>query len=150
MPLVMGAQRLEELARRGSDLTLYKNDLAQLSDLASRKLNDLLIIGARNASYNGHDLVVAPDLPLTKGLLQSMDDLSLYLEEIELEPILEQLATYPPLDRQLSEEVVQMLPELVGTIILVTVKFVVTVYPDMSNLDSDTWERVSRAMDLLL
>ena len=60
-----------------------------------RSVNDLLVIGVRNASYNNRDIVMEPDLPLTKGLLEHLQAFRRYEEAIELQPILDQLATYP-------------------------------------------------------
>jgi hypothetical protein len=42
----------------------------RLPDLIGQNLNDLLVIGVGNASYNNRDIVMEPDLPLTKGFLE--------------------------------------------------------------------------------
>jgi len=150
MSVVFGANRLEELVWRVSEVELDKTDLQRLSDFVSDKLHDLLLVGVQHASYNDRDLIMEPDLPLTRGLRESMQDFELYEEEVEIEPILEQLATYPQLEREPSQEVIDLLPEIVGTLILVTTQLMTVVDPGISNPDSETWDRVTEAMNLLV
>jgi hypothetical protein len=73
-----------------------------------------------------------------------------YEEEIDLKPILDHLATYPPLERTLSLDVEAMLPELVGTLAMLAGQAMKIIDPDVKNPDSEMWERVLRLMDLLL
>lgn len=150
MSVVFGANRLEELVWRVSDVELDKNDLQRLSDFVGDKLYDLLLVGVRHASYNNRDLIMEPDLPLTRGLRESMQDFELYEEEVDIEPILEQLATYPQLEREPSQEVIDLLPEIVGTLIMVTTQLMTVVDPGISNPDSETWDRVTETMNLLI
>ncbi len=147
---VVGARRLRELLRRIAGLTVDKSDLKRLSDLVGRKLNDILVIGVRNASYNARDIVMEPDLPITMGLRKSLRLFRELEEEIELQPILEHLATYPPLERDLSDEVVDLLPDLVGALIFVAARLMKTIDPDVVNPDTEMWQRVEQAMDLTL
>ena len=67
--------------------------MKRLNDLIGSKLNDLLVIGVRNASYNDRDIVMEPDLPLTKGFLERRQEFHQFDEEIGVKPILEHLAT---------------------------------------------------------
>jgi Domain of unknown function (DUF1931) len=148
--MVMGAKRLEEFLRRSSGVGLDKSDVERLTDLRSGKLNKLLVIGVRNASYNNRDVVIEPDLPLTKGFLECLDDFRRYDEAIELTPILEHLATSPMLERALSPEVEAMLPALVGTLALIAGQTMKTLDPDVKNPDANMWERELRLMELML
>lgn len=150
MSVVFGGRRLEELVRRVSGLDFDKSDLKRLSDLVDDKLYDLLLIGVRHASYNNRDLIMEPDLPLTKGLRESMQDFELYQEELAIEPVLEELAAYPVLDREPSQEVVDMLPHLLGTLIMVTTQLMKVVEPGVTNPTARTWDRVKETMDLLI
>jgi hypothetical protein len=150
MSVVFGANRLEELVWRVSEVELDKSDLQRLSDFVSDKLHDLLLVGVQHASYNDRDLIMEPDLPLTRGLRESMQDFELYEEEGEIKPILEQLATYPQLEREPSQEVIDLLPEIVGTLIMVTTQLMTVVDPGISNPDSETWDRVTEALNLLI
>ena len=147
---IFGANRLDELVRRMSALTLDSNDLDRLKEFVDEKVYDLLLVGVQNASYNNRDLIMERDLPLTRGLRESMEDFALYEEELDVEPILEQLATRPLLEREPSEKVIDLLPELFGTLMMVTVQLMSIVDPDVSNPDTETWDRVTETMELLI
>jgi hypothetical protein len=148
--MIIGYTRLKAFLRRSAGLDIDKSDMDRLTDLIGGKLNDLLVIGVRNASYNNRDIVMEPDLPLTKGILEHMKDFHRYEEEIDLKPILDHLATYPPLERTLSLDVEAMLPELVGTLAMLAGRAMKTIDSDVKNPDNEMWERVLRLMDLLL
>jgi hypothetical protein len=148
--MIMGYTRLKEFLRRSAGLDIDKSDMDRLTDLIGKKLNDLLVIGVRNASYNNRDIVMEPDLPLTKGILDHLRGFRRYEEEIDLKPILDHLATYPPLERTLSLDVEVMLPELVGTLAMLAGQAMKIIDPDIKNPDSEMWERVLRLMELML
>jgi hypothetical protein len=148
--MIMGYNRLKDFLHRSAGIDIDKSDMERLSELIGKKLNDLLVIGARNASYNDRDVIMEPDLPLTKGFLEHMQAVRRYDEQIDLKPILDQLATYPPLERTLSLDVEAMLPELVGTLAVLAGKTMKIVDPDVKNPDSAIWERALCLMDLLL
>ena len=150
MAVIFGANRLEQLVRRVSDVELDKSDLERLSALVSEKLHDLLLVGVRHGGYNNRDLIMRPDLPITRGLQESMQEFKVYDEALEIDPVLEQLATYPLMDRQPSQEVIDMLPDLVGTLIMVTAQLMTVVDPGVSNPDTETWERVTQILALLI
>ena len=148
--MIIGYNRLKEFLRRSAGLDIDKSDMKRLTDLIGKKLNDLLVIGVRNASYNNRDIIVEPDLPLTKGFLEHMQDFRRYEESIELKPILDHLTTYPPLERALSLEVEAMLPELAGTLAMLAGHAMKIIDPDVKNPRGDIWEKVLCLMELLL
>jgi Domain of unknown function (DUF1931) len=148
--MIEGYHRLKEFLRRSAGLDIDKSDMERLTELIGGKLNDLLVIGVRNASYNSRDIIMEPDLPLTKGILEHMKDFRRYEESIDLKPILDHLAAYPPLERPLSLEVEAMLPELVGTLAMLAGRAMKIIDPGVKNPGSDVWERVLRLMELLL
>jgi hypothetical protein len=82
--MIMGYTRMKEFLRRSAGVDIDKSDMDRLTDLIGRKLNDLLVIGVRNASYNNRDIVMEPDLPLTKGILEHIMVFRRYEEEIDL------------------------------------------------------------------
>ena len=135
--MVIGSKRLEEFLRRSAGLNIDTSDVERLTDLMGRKLNDLLVIGVRNASYNNRDIIMEPDLPLTKGFLERLDDLRRYDESIELTPILAHLAAYPPLERTMSPEVEVMLPALMGTLALLAGQAMKIIDPEVKNPSPD-------------
>ncbi len=80
------------------------------------KLHDLLVVGEAAARANNRDVIEPWDLPITKGLREQIHAFRGLEVELELHPILEQLATLPPLDLALGYATEQLLPEIVGAI----------------------------------
>src|SRR5919108_1714657 len=78
--MIIGYTRMKEFLRRSAGVDIEKSDMERLTDLIGQKLNDLLVIGVRNASYNNRDIVMEPDLPLTKGVLERLKDFRRYEE----------------------------------------------------------------------
>jgi Domain of unknown function (DUF1931) len=148
--MIIGYERLKEFLRRSEGIDIDKSDMKRLSDLIGKKLNDLLVIGVRNASYNDRDIIMEPDLPLTKGFLEHMQAFRLCDEQLELKPILDQLATYPPLERASSAGVQEMLPDVAGTLAMLAAHAMKILDPDVKNPDDAMWEKVVCLMDLLL
>jgi uncharacterized protein DUF1931 len=148
--MVIGYNRLKNFLQRSAGIDIDKSDMKRLSDLIGGKLYDLLVIGVRNASYNDRDIVMEPDLPLTKGFLEHMQDFRRYDEQIGLKPILDQLAAYPPLERALSADVEAMLPALVGTLAMLAGTGMKVIDPDVKNPDSAMWDKVLALMDVWL
>jgi hypothetical protein len=87
---------------------------------------------------------------LTKGFLERRQEFRQFDEEIGLKPILEHLATYPPLERALSADVEAMLPDLAGTLAMLAGRAMKILDPAVRNPDGILWERVLSLMDLLL
>lgn len=78
--------------------------MRRYSDFVNRKVYDLLLIGQATAKANSRDIIEPWDLSITKGLQESVREFEKMDEEVELRPILEQLAALPPLDFGYSEE----------------------------------------------
>jgi Domain of unknown function (DUF1931) len=53
--MIIGYERLKEFLRRSEGINIDKSDMKRLTNLIGSKLNDLLVIGVRNASYNDRD-----------------------------------------------------------------------------------------------
>ncbi len=116
---VTGANRIEALYKRAAGLRLDKSKVKQISDIVDQKLYDLLVVAEANAKYNGRDIIWMCDVPFTKAMKESMKEFARFEEELELQPILDHLATLPPLKYALEEELEKKLPEMVGTLIYV-------------------------------
>jgi hypothetical protein len=147
---VFGVARFERFFRLAAELDVDKDDLKRFSDFVEHKLYDLLLMGQATASANLRDVVEPYDLPITKGLQENIHLIRKMEDDIELKPILERLATYPPLDRMPSEETEARLPEIVGALGLALAKIVKTVDPEVKNPQSQHWERAMRIFDELM
>jgi Domain of unknown function (DUF1931) len=145
-----GYNHIKEFLRRSASVDIDKSDMKRLSDLIGGKLYDLLVIGVRNASYNDRDVIMEPDLPLTKAFLERMQDFRRYDEQIGVKEIFEQLAGYPPLERALSADVEAMLPAIAGTLAMLAGETMKVIDPDVKNPDNAMWDKVFTLMDILL
>ena len=147
---VMSVNRFERFFRSAAGVDVDKDDLKRHSDFVSRKLHDLLVVGQATASANGRDVTEPSDLPITKGLQVSIHRFRVLDEDIELRPILDQLAVLPPLDRPPSEATLAELPDVIGGLSFALAHTFVIVRPKLSNPQTHDWELAFRIFDLLL
>jgi uncharacterized protein DUF1931 len=147
---VMAVHKFERFFRVAGGLDVDKDDIKRHSDFVCRKIYDLLLIGQATAEANGRDIIQPHDLPVTKGLQESIHDFRKLDEEIELQPILAQLAMWPPLDATLSEETEARLPGVVGGLSVALARTFKIIDPDLKNPQTAQWERAFRVFGLLL
>lgn len=147
---VMGVARFERFFRAAAGLDVDKDDLKRFDDFVGQQVYDLLLIAQAAAKANRRDVVQPSDLPITKGLQESIHDFERIDQEVELQPILDQLAARPQLDLSLSEEVAARLPAIVGGLAVALARTLKIIDPDVKNPQSRHWERAFRIFDLLL
>jgi hypothetical protein len=147
---VMAVNKFERFFRVAAGLDVDKDDIKRHSDFVSGKLYDLLLIGQATAKANDRDILQPSDLPITKGLQESIHQFRKLDEEIDLKPILAQLATSPPLDVTMSEETESRLPEVVGGLSLALARTFKIIDPGVKNPQTEHWERAFRIFSLLL
>ncbi|MEU7411973.1 DUF1931 family protein [Streptomyces sp. NPDC042638] len=147
---VMGVSAFERFFRAAASLDVDKNDLKRYSDFVDDKLYDLLIVAQAAAKANDRDTVEPWDLPVTKGLQESIHRFRQLDQEVELKPILEQLAKHPPLDRAPTEETEARYPELLGGLSVALAETFRMVFPDLKNPQTKHWETVTKIFNLLL
>ena len=147
---VMGVARFERFFRTAAGLDVDKDDLKRYSDFIDQKLYDLLVVGQAAAKANGRDVLQPSDLPITKGLQESIHDFGGIDEELELQPILDQLAARPPLDVSLGEEAEARLPAIVGGLSVALAQTFRIIDPNAKNPRTEQWERAFRVFHLLL
>lgn len=145
----MSIATFERFFRAAAGLDADKSDLRRYEEFVAHKVNDLLIIPQATANANGRDVIMPADLPVTKGLPESMHQFRELDEEIELRPILEALTPLPP-DVALSDEARERLPMIVGGLSLALARTFTIVDPNVRNPQTAQWERVFRIFDLLL
>jgi hypothetical protein len=146
----MGVARFERFFRIAAGLDVDKDDLKRYSDFVYQKIYHLLLIGQAHAKARGSDIIQPFDLPITKGLQECIHDFRDIDEEVELKPILENLASRPPLDPALGEETEAGLPEIAGGLTLALARAFKIIDPRLKNPRTEQWERALRVFDLLL
>ncbi|MFI5972762.1 DUF1931 family protein [Streptomyces sp. NPDC051452] len=147
---VTGVSKFERFFRAAAGLDVDKNDLKRYGDFVDAKLYDLLVVGQASAKANGRDTVEPWDLPITKGLQESIHRFRRLDEEVELKPILERLAAHPPLDRAPTQETEERYPEIIGGLSVALAETFKIVYADVKNPQTTHWEVVTAVFDRLL
>jgi hypothetical protein len=146
----MGATKFRRFFRAAAGLHVDDNDLKRYSDFVNDKLADLLLVGRAAAKASGRDVILAHDLPITKGLQQCIHEFERLEEEPELEPLLADIAAIPPMRGELSDEVMAKVPVIVGGLSLAMARTFRIVAPKRTNPGSAEWQDVFAIFDLLL
>jgi hypothetical protein len=89
------------------------------------------------------------DLPITAGLQKTIDEFEKLDTELELRPILEQLATHSP-EITLSVEAEERMPSVVGGLTVALARSFKIIDPETHNPSTTHWERATQIFDLLL
>ncbi len=148
--MLMKVAQFERLFRQAASLDVDKNDLRRLSDFIRDKIRDLLEVAAKNAKFNGRDYLVSLDLPLTKGLQNSIKEFKKLDVALELVPVLDELRALPPIDIVISEDVENMLPEIAGGLVVAYARVIKELDPKVKNPETAHHERARRVFDLLI
>jgi hypothetical protein len=146
----MGVTHFKRFFREAASLDVDKNDVKRHGEFVSQKIYDLLLIASANAKANQRDVVEPRDLPITKGLQETIGDFRKMSEAPELEPILADIAGRPYLDITLSEEAEARLPELAGALSLALARTFRIVDPEVENPQTEQWNKAFRVFRLLL
>ena len=147
---VMAIAKFERFFRLVASLDVDKSDLKRYSTFVNDKIYDLLLRAQAAAKANGCDVIEPHDLPITKGLQERIHEFRRIDEQIELQPILDQLAARPPLDLAYSEETEARFPEIAGGISVALAHTFKVINPDLKNPQTEHWQGVLRIFDLLL
>jgi len=147
---LMGVAKFERFFRITAGLDVDKTDLRRYSEFVNKKIYDLLIRGEAIAKANGRDVIQRFDLPITKGLQESIQEFKHIDERIELKPILDRLAARPPLDLAYSGETEAKLPYVAGGLSIALTRTFKIVDPSLKNPQTEHWERSFRIFDLLM
>ena len=147
---IMGVSKFERLFRAAGSLDVDRDDIKRYGDFVNQKLHDLLLIAQATAKANSRDIIQSSDLPITKGLQESIHNFTKLDQEIETQPILAYLATRPPLDLALSEEVQERLPVIAGGLSVALARTFKIIDPHRRNPGAQEWERAFQIFDLLL
>jgi Domain of unknown function (DUF1931) len=147
---VMSVAKFEHFFRIAGSLDVEKNDLKRYHDFVNQKLYDLLLIGQATAKANARDIIEVRDLPITKGLQESIHGFRRIDEEIELGPILEYFSAQPPLDLSLSEDTQARLPQIIGGLSVALARTFKIIDPGMKRPQTPEWEMVFKIFGQLL
>lgn len=142
--------RLEKLFRGAGGLDLDKSDVGRLEEFVGHKVVDLVVRGEANAKANMRDVVEPWDLPITKGLQETIHRFRLMNAELQLTDYLAGLIRLPPSDLAIGDETQARFPDIAGALCLALAESFKIIDEDLKNPATKEWERAYRLFDLLL
>lgn len=149
MPAI-GVATFERFFREASSLDVDKTDIDRFEEFLRDEIADLLIVAEATASAGDRDVIELRDLPITKGLQETIHEFRRLDESGGFRRMLEQVTVRPQLDRVVSDEVDGALPEIAGGLSLALGRTLPMIDPDVQNPQTDHWERAIRIFNLLL
>ena len=106
--------KFERFFRKAAGLDVDKADVARYQDFINRKLYDMLLMAQATATANGHVVIEPHDLPVTKGLQESVHAFRRIDAELDVTPIIDHVAGRPLLDLAIGYETDERLTETAG------------------------------------
>ncbi len=149
MPVV-GAKKLEVIFRKAAGLDIDHSKAKAITDIAEQKLYDLLLVAERNANLNGREVIWEADVPLTKGFLETIQKFKKLEEEIQVQDILNFLATMPPLKYPLEIELENKLPEIVGALLYIIANLIKEISPGTRKPSEEDIEKAKQVLNLTM
>jgi hypothetical protein len=146
----MSVAKFERFFWIAAGLDVDKQDLKRYSDFINQKIYDLLLRGQAAAKANGRVIIEPFDLPITKGLQESIHEFEKLDEQVELRPILDQLTARPQLDLAYGDDVEVRLPEVVGGLSLALARAFKIIDGSLRNPQTQHWQKCFRIFDLLM
>ena len=147
---LFGIAKFERFFRLAAGLDVDKDDLRRFDDFVNDKIYDLLLRAVANAKANARDVVEPQDLPITKGLQESIQAFEAIDEEVSLDAILEQVTRRPPLDLVYSDDTAARLPQVAGGLGVALARTFRILDEKLKNPQTQHWDQATRVFDLLL
>ena len=148
--VVTSVAAFERFFRAAADLDVDKTDLKRFQAFLREKIADLLTIAQARARVDDRDFIESRDLPITKGLQESIHRFRKLDLAAEVRPMLAEISTRPQLDLAVAVDVDEELPDVAGGLSLALGQTFGLIDPNVRNPSTAHWERAFRIFDLLL
>jgi|SRR5580700_1394604 hypothetical protein len=147
---VRGIHQAEHFFRVAASLEIDKDDIKRYYDFVDQKLADLFLVAQHTAKANDRIRVEFRDLPITKGLQESIHAFEKLDVEIGLERILDTAVPEPQFDLPYSEEIDARLPAVAGGLSLALARTFKIIDSKAKHPATQEWERAFQIFHLLL
>jgi hypothetical protein len=144
-----GIPAFERFFRSVASIKIDKNDVRRFREFVDEQIDDIAIAGRNSAKWSGRDVVVAQDLPITKGVQERMREFDKLEEAEEIRELLRQAVRQPPGDVTFAEDTERLLPELFGGLSIALARSFRVVDPKVSKPSTEHWDRVFRLFRLV-
>jgi hypothetical protein len=145
---VQGIHQIEHFFRAAAGLEVDKADIKRYYDFVDQKVIDFLLVAQHTAKANGRVRVELRDLPVTKGLQESIQAFKALDLDIGLERILDRTVPEPQIDLPYSEETEARLPAIAGGLSVALARTFKIIDPRTKHPATEEWERAFRIFDL--
>jgi hypothetical protein len=136
-----GIPVFERFFRSVASIKIDKNDVRRFREFVDEQIDDIAIAGRNSAKWNGRDVIVAQDLPITKGIQERMREFDKLEEAEEIRELLRQDVRRPPAEVTFAEETEQLLPEVFGGLSVALARSFRVIDPTLANPGTAHWER---------
>ena len=140
-----GIPVFERFFRSVAGIKVDKNDVRRFHEFVDEQIDGIAIAGRDTAKWNGRDVIVPQDLPITRGVQERMREFHKIDEADEIRRLLRQVVRRPPADVTFDEDTEQMLPELFGGLSIALARSFRVIDPKLENPSTQHW---NRAFDL--
>jgi Domain of unknown function (DUF1931) len=137
-----GIPAFERFFRSVASIKIAKNDVRRFREFVDEQIDDIAIAGRNSAKWNGRDVIVPQDLPITKGVQERMREFDKLEEAEEIRELLRQAVRTPPSDVTFAEDTEQLLPELFGGLSIALAQSFRVMDPKVSSPSTEHWDRV--------
>ena len=137
-----GIPVFERFFRSVASIKIDKNDVRRFREFVDEQIDDIAIAARNSAKWNGRDMVVVQDLPITKGVQERMREFDKLQEAEEIRELLRQVTRQPPGDVAFAEDTERLLPELFGGLSIALARSFRVVDATVSNPSTEHWNRV--------
>jgi histone H3/H4 len=147
---VQGTHQIERFFRVAAEIDVDKEDIKRYYEFVDLKVADLLLIAQHTARSNDRITVEPRDIPITKGLQESIHAFEKLDLDIGLERILDETVPEPADDLPYSDETEARLPFIAGGVSLALARTFKIIDPEVKNPPTELWEQAFQVFNQLL
>jgi hypothetical protein len=144
-----GIPVFERFFRSVGSVKIDKNDVRRLRTFVDEQIDNIAIAGRDSAKWNGRDVIVPQDLPITAGVQERMREFDKLGEAGEIRELLRQQLRRPPATVTFAEDTEQLLPELFGGLAVALAQSFRVIDPTLKNPSPQHWERAFQLFRLV-
>lgn len=147
---VEGIAQIERFFRAAAELDVDKDDIRRYFDFIEQKISDLLLMAQHTAKANDRVRVEPQDLPITKGLQESIHVFEAMDEGLGLGRILKRRVPEPQFDLPYGDETEARLPSIAGGLSVALARTFKIIDPKMKHAATAQWEQAFGIFNQLL
>jgi histone H3/H4 len=147
---VQGTHQIERFFRVAAEIDVDKEDIKRYYEFVDQKVADLLLIAQHTARSNDRITVEPRDIPITKGLQESIHAFEKLDLDIGLERILDETVPEPADDLPYSDETEARLPFITGGVSLALARTFKIIDPEVKNPPTVLWQQAFQVFNQLL